>query len=94
MWSPDFHARTAGRSSLVYILSTGSRAAARGVTEHVVTAWYDLNHLRVPSNLTFVSLFDDTADVWAEEDFRLVGDLSEVARWSNQDHFLDLLQAA
>lgn len=95
VWRPDFHARTAQRSSLVFVLSTGSRPAARRISEHVVAAWHDLSHLQVgPSALQFVSLFDDTADVWSEEDFNLVGDLSEVTRWSDPKGFANQLEAA
>ena len=91
-WRPDFHIRMPNRSSLVYVLSTGSRAAARGVVEHVVTSWYDLNNLRVgPESLQFISLFDDTMDVWSTEDFKLLQDLSAVAQWSQPDAFLQTL---
>lgn len=93
-WRPDFHARMPKRSSLVYVLSTGSRAAARNVTEHVVASWYDLNSLRVgPESLQFVSLFDDTMDVWSNEDFNLLKDLSVVTRWSRPDEFIEVLAA-
>ena len=40
------------------------------------------------------TLFDDTEDVWQDEDFRLVEDLSEVARWSRPDEVERLLRAA
>lgn len=92
VWRPDFHTRLPQRSALVHLLSTGSRAAAKGITEHVLAAWYDLSYLQVgPEALRFVSLFDDTMDVWVEEDFRLLSDLSEVAYWSRPDEFLDKL---
>ncbi|AIA55747.1 hypothetical protein Acaty_c1888 [Acidithiobacillus caldus ATCC 51756] len=48
----------------------------------------------VQPRLTFVSLFDDTEDVWQDEDFRLVQDLSTVARWSRPDEFETDLRAA
>ena len=87
-WTVDFHVRTELRSSLVQVLSTSNRAAARRVSEHVLAAWHDLNHLAAgPEALTFVSLFDDTADVWAAEDFRLVEPLSTVSCWSRPDEF-------
>ena len=77
-----------------YVLSTGSRAAARNVAEHVLAAWYDLNHLKVgPEGVQFVSLFDDTMDVWSAEDFNLVRDLSQISRWSQPEEFADLLVA-
>ena len=83
------------RSSLVQALSTGNRAAAHGVAERVLATWHDLNHLVAgPEGLTFVSLFDDTADVWADEDFRLVEPLSTVSRWSRPDEFAAVLSEA
>ena len=94
-WRVDFHVRTDLRSSLVQVLSTGNRAAAHGVAERVLAAWHDLNHLAPgPEALTFVSLFDDTADVWADEDFRLVEPLSTVSRWSRPDEFAAVLSEA
>ena len=44
-WTVDFHVRTARRSSLGQVLSTGSRAAAHRVSEHVLAAWHDLKAL-------------------------------------------------
>jgi len=94
LWQPDFHTRSPDHSALVYVLSTGSKAAARRVTEHVVTAWHDMSSLKVgPEALRFVSLFDDTMDVWSSEEFRLLEDISEIARWSQPDEFLAVLSA-
>jgi hypothetical protein len=94
-YTVDFHVRTAARSSLLYVLSTGSRSAARPIVNQVVTAWYDLNHLAVgPEALKFVSLFDDRADVWGEEDFRFVEELSIVARLSETDRLEETLREA
>ena len=94
-WTIDFHVRTGRRSYLVQVLSSGNRAAARRVTEHVLAGWYDLNHLVAgPEALTFVSLFDDTADVWSDEDYRLVEPLSSVSHWSRPDEFAAVLREA
>lgn len=94
-WTVDFQARTPERTALVSVLSSGSKAAARRVTEHIVALWHDLSHLRVGGpQMTFISLFDDTTDVWADEDFRLVDDLSEVQLWSRPDELVDRLQKA
>ena len=94
-WTVDFCVRTKLRSSLVQVLSAGNRAAAHRVSEHVLAAWHDLNHLATgPEALTFVSLFDDTADVWTNEDFRLVESLSTVSRWSRPDEFAAVLNEA
>ena len=94
VWRPDFHARLPHRSSLIYVLATGSRGAASTMTKHVVTSWVDLNHLQVgPEALAFVSLLDDTSDVWTIEDINLLADLSEVAFWSRPEEFLEKLAA-
>ena len=79
----------------MFLLSTGSRAATRRITEHVVAGWHDLSHLKlVQAHLAFVSLFDDTQDLWQDEDFSLVEGLSDVARWSRPDEVERLLRAA
>lgn len=93
-WRPDFHTRLPQRSALVNVLSTGSRSMARGVVEHVVTQWHDLSYLKMgPESLKFVSLFDDTIDVWNDTDRALVSDFSEVALWSKPDDLLEVLAA-
>jgi len=93
-WRVDFHARTPARTSLINVLSTGSQAAAGRIVDHVVATWFDLNHLALgPQPLRFVSLFDDTLDVWSPENIRLVGELSEVSYWSHPDEFQQLLAA-
>jgi hypothetical protein len=89
----DFHTRTPARTSLVNVLSSGSQAAASRIVDHVVTGWYDLNHLKVGQQLRFVSLFDDTVDIWTPENIRLVSELSDVAYWSQPDDFQGLLAA-
>lgn len=94
-WTVDLQTRTPERTSLVSVLSSGSKPAARRVTEHVVAVWHDLSHLRVGGpQMSFVSLFDDTSDVWSDEDFKLVDDLSEVQLWSRPDEFVAYLRAA
>ena len=63
-----------------------------GPVDHIVATWYDLNHLILGTQpLRFVSLFDDTIDIWTPENIRLVGDLSDVAYWSHPDEFHQLL---
>jgi hypothetical protein len=94
IWRPDFHTRTPKQSSLIYVLSTGSKAAARGVAEHVLAAWYDLSHYTAgPEALKFISLFDDTVDVWTEKELNLVSDLSDIAIWSRPDDLYNKIAA-
>ncbi len=94
-WTVDFQTRTPGRTALISVLSSGSKAAARRVTEHVVAAWYDLSHLHVGgAQLSFVSLFDDTADVWTDEELKLVEGLSEVQMLTQPERLVRFLKAA
>lgn len=94
-WVVDFQTRTPERNALVCVLASGSRAAAKRVTEHVATTWFDLNGgSREGSGPTLVSLFDDTSDVWSEADFRLLESVSEVCRWSRPDEVSALIGAA
>lgn len=91
-WTIDYRTDTNGRTSLVSLLSTGSKSAAMRQTEHVVAGWVDLRHLRErESELAMLSLFDDTRDVWNEEHFRLAEQMSEVALWSQRDRFEQML---
>ena len=93
-WTIDFQTRTVERSSLVFLLSTGARGATRRLTEHVLAGCVDLSHLKNPQgNLRFVSLFDDTEDVWRADDFSLLEDYSEIAQWSRPDELERILTA-
>lgn len=95
VWPIDFHTRAPKKSSLVRVLTTGSRSAAKGIAESVLAGWYDLSHMRTgPEAMQFVSLVDDTADLWREEDLKLVGEFSEVAFWSQPREFVATLRAA
>ena len=93
-WTIDFETQTDNRTCLVFLLSTGARGTVRRLAEHVLAGCVDLNHLKVNQpDLTFVSLFDDTEDVWRPEDFSLVDEHSEIAWWSRPDEFENLLRA-
>lgn len=94
-WTVNFETRTDAHISLIFLLSTGSRGAVRRITEHVVAGFVDLSHLKADQpNLAFVSLFDDTVDVWRPEDFMLLGEHSEIARWSAPDELERMLTAS
>ncbi len=93
-WTIDYEIRSEARTSMVLLLSTGTRGAVRRIIDHAVAGWFDLKHLQqAQSDLAFVSLFNDTEDVWREEDFRLVEEVSEIARWSHPDQFEQILKA-
>lgn len=95
VWNVDFQVRTAARSSLVYVLATGNRSAAHRIADHVVAAWYDLSQYAAgPEALQFVSLCDDTVDVWTAADLNRVESLSTLAFWSKPEEFSGILSAA
>ena len=100
VWTVDFQTYSINgvapvRPALVFLLSTPSQAAVRRVTSHVVAACHDLNELRIRNlNPKFVSLFDDRAEVWREQDYRLVSQLCSVATWSRRDDLERILTAA
>lgn len=92
-WTIDYRISTEERHTLVFVLTTGARGAVRRLTEHVLASCVDLNHLKKGQpNLAFVSLFDDTEDVWQQEDFNLVNEFSDIARWSQPDEFERILR--
>ncbi len=91
----DYQTQVEDRKSWVLLLTTGSRGAAHRLSEHVLAGCVDLSHLqRADSNLEFIPLFDDTANVWQKEDFQLVEEHSKIARWSCPDALELMLQAA
>lgn len=91
-WKIDFHTQHPGCNALVSVLSVGTSAAAVGKVKSVVASWYDLSQMKKePDSLRFVSLFDDTGDVWMPEDFKLIEELSDVAFWSEPEQFADKL---
>lgn len=44
--------------------------------------------------LRMQTVFDDTVDMWASEDFKLLDSLSKIARWSRPDEFERILRKA
>lgn len=89
-WRVDYEVTAGFRSSLIFLLTSGSRSDARRASEHVVAGCFDLRHLLDSGEATLVSLFDDTLDVWRPEDIKLAEEVSEVVMWSRPD---DLEQA-
>jgi hypothetical protein len=92
-WKLDFYTRTARRNALVKVLHTDKKGSARRIAEHVLAGWVDLEPTRRTEQTKFISLFNDTNDVWDPEEYRLVETLSEVARWSRPEEFAEKLVA-
>lgn len=91
-WRINFHTFDPGHSSLVQVLSTGSQAAANTKANNVVAAWLDLTQLKVGTQpMRFISLFDDTVDVWKMETIRQLEELSDIAYWSDSGQFIEML---
>ncbi|MFN6134387.1 MAG: DUF1828 domain-containing protein [Synechococcaceae cyanobacterium] len=91
-WRVDFQVSTSSHGSLIAVLSSGSRSAAQQLIKNAVATWYDLSQYKTsPEPLTFISLIDDSADVWSDEDFNLVESISEVATWSAPETLSQLL---
>ncbi|ASC69190.1 hypothetical protein XM38_001160 [Halomicronema hongdechloris C2206] len=90
----DFQTWHPRRTSFVEVLSTGSKAAANQKANNVLATWYDLSQYKVSDQpIRFVSLFDDTLDVWSSENFSLLQEFSDIAYWSRPDEFAELLVA-
>ena len=93
VWKIDFRTHLQ-RDSLLFALSTGNRAQAKRLTDHVVAALHDLRNLQSQNEqLNFISLVDDTTDAWQPEDFKRMEDVAVVANWSRQDELLEMLAA-
>lgn len=86
----NFETRTEGGNSLVLLLACGTKGATAGLVQRSVATWYDMQDSSAPSQ--FVSLFDDTVDVWSSSDFAFLDSISNVARWSEPDEFLSTIK--
>lgn len=91
-WTVDYEVVAQAQTSHVFLLTTGSQAWARRLSERVVAACTDLSHLTFDkAESSFVSLFDDTVNVWRDEDFALVEPFSRIAIWSQPEEFEQVL---
>ncbi len=85
-WAIDFYARHPQQTSLIYVLSTGSRTSAKNLTDRTFTAWYDLRGLKTSlTSVSFISLIDDAVDVWSTDSLSLLEEFSDVVYWSQPE---------
>ena len=92
-WTIDFRTETK-RTAMIFLLDTSARSAVRRITENVLAGCVDLGYLKDRNpELTFVSLFNDSRDIWRDQDMRLVESHSEIARWSRPDTLERILLA-
>ena len=102
-WSIDYETNVKSRRARVFLLSSSDREEAQRLAEHVFVACVDLSRRsdgqRTPliasdGEEVNVSLFDDTHDVWREEDLRLLGLASKVVHRSKPEEFERALRTA
>lgn len=87
-WKIDFETRLSKKTSWIQVLTTGSRGAAAQIRDHTVAAWVDLGG---ENGTELISLFDDSLNIWREEDVRQLEAVSTVAFWSNPEDFVSHL---
>jgi hypothetical protein len=64
--------------------------AGNSRADNVFTVWSDLSYLQ-ERNYKFISLFDDTIDIWKLENITLLEQVSNVAYWSRKAEFQEML---
>jgi len=93
----DFFTTPQRQHSYVALLSTGNRSTALELAEKTLGIWRDLDILKQEPKsgpaIKFVTLFDDTQDVWLPEHERMLQRDSEIAHWSDPSEFLQKLAA-
>ena len=93
-WTVDFIMVPPLPPSYMFLLSTGDRAAARRISEHVLAACVDLSQIGAGGpRPRLVSLFDDQADIWSDQHYGLVEHVSRIARWSDRSDLEEVLRS-
>jgi len=88
-YTVDFYIPVPHRSWLVETLSSQSRSYANTLVSRVVRIWHDL--LRVDGRYGYISLIDDSTDVWKAEWLEQLAALSEVVIWSERERLPTIL---
>lgn len=88
-WEIDFRTQHQQRSTLIEVLSTGSRSAAKNKVNAAVAAWLDLSHYLLGQEpLKFISLFDDSVDIWTDGHMSQLAEFSEICYISQPEELL------
>jgi hypothetical protein len=91
-WRVDFQTRHPRRSALIEVLSTGNRGATQTKVNNSVAAWVDLNSYQLTAEpLRFISLFDDSLDVWSSSQISQVAEFSQVCYLSQPEELIEQL---
>ncbi len=91
-YTVDFYLSVPKHPWLVETLSSQSRSYANTLVSRVIRVWHDLH--RVDGRYRYLSLIDDSADVWKAEWLDQLAEFSEVIAWSEREKLLQLLKAA
>jgi hypothetical protein len=89
-YSVDFYVEKR-RPALLQTLSSGSASYAETLVSKTVRMWYDVS--RTDGRYEYVSVLDDSADVWKPPQIELLSDLSRVVAWGERDTLIALLAA-
>lgn len=87
----DFCVHGGRKTSLVMAMATGNPSVAHTRANEVFKTWYDLDIPDRPE--TRVSIFDDSLDVYREEDLARLRDFSDLLPLSDRRGIRDLLAA-
>jgi len=74
---------------LVETLSSAAAGPAEILVNSTVRMWFDLK--RINGRFGYISLLDDSADVWKASHLDILSDLSEVIVWSERKRLLEAL---
>jgi hypothetical protein len=88
----DFYIPTPQRPWLVETLSSRSRSYANTLVSRIIRTWHDLH--RIKDRYRYVSLIDDSTDVWKPEWFDQLAVFSEVIVWSGRERLPKILGLA
>lgn len=90
-YSVDFYIEKK-RPALLQTLSSGSTSYAEALISKTVRMWYDIS--RTDGRFDYVSLLDDSADVWKSSHIELLSDLSKVITWGGRENLISFLHPA
>jgi hypothetical protein len=88
-YSVDFYIERR-RPVLLQTLSSGSTNYVETLISKTVRMWYDIT--RVDGRYEYVSLLDDSVDVWKPSHMELLSDLSKVVAWGERENVISLLR--
>ena len=81
--------------SLIMVLDAGIPSLSEIMVESAVKQWMELKHLtKSNGHIQFVTLFDDTSDLWSEKHYQKLKPLSVVAKWSDPENLVKILTAS